>query len=134
MITIKRRKTIQKAIVYEKTLELANHPTAEEIYMAVRSAHPNISMGTVYRNLNRLAEEGKIRKIEIPNAGARFDHQVHFHHHLQCKSCGSVFDVEARDDAAVLESIENAEEFKIESYQIIFYGLCQKCLRNKEVI
>jgi Fe2+ or Zn2+ uptake regulation protein len=131
MIIMKNaRETFQKAIVYEKTLELANHPTAEEVYAAVRTIHPNISMGTVYRNLNRLAEEGKLKKIDIPNAPSRFDHQLHAHQHLKCRICGELYDVDADCDA-VLKDLAPAG-FKVESYQIIFYGVCQKC--NKEVI
>ena len=57
-----KRETIQKTIILEKTRRLANHPTAEEIYRAVRADFPRVSMGTVYRNLNRLAGEGKIKK------------------------------------------------------------------------
>ncbi|HOA78892.1 MAG: transcriptional repressor [Bacilli bacterium] len=130
-----KRETIQKTIILEKTRRLANHPTAEEIYRAVRADFPRVSMGTVYRNLNRLAGEGKIKKIEIPNAADRFDHQTHFHHHLKCEECGGVYDVEMKTGDSVLESVINRDDFVIKSYQIIFYGACQKChKKHKEDI
>ena len=89
-----KRKTIQRALVLEAVNKLQCHATVEEIYQMVASEHPNISKGTVYRNLNQLADSGEIRKLEIPGGADRFDHRCHNHYHVKCLKCGRVFDVD----------------------------------------
>ena len=74
-----QRNTIQNMLVYEAVNKLQCHATADEIYEFIVQEHPSISKGTVYRNLNRLAEMGKIRKMEIPGSPDRFDHCCHDH-------------------------------------------------------
>ena len=74
-----KRNTIQRALVLETVNKLQNHATADEIYEAIISEHPNISRATVYRNLKLLSEMGEIRRLEIPGGPDRFDHRVHNH-------------------------------------------------------
>ena len=71
---MKRRNTVQRSLVYEAVNRLKSHATADEIYEAIVSEHPSVSRGTVYRNLNQLAEEGEIRKILVPGGADRYDH------------------------------------------------------------
>ena len=79
------RNTIQRSIVLSAVRALKTHPTAEEIYREINAAHPNISRGTVYRNLNVLAEQGTILRVLIPDAADRFDFNTVGHYHFRCR-------------------------------------------------
>ena len=68
------------------------HPTALEIYGMTRAVDPTISMGTVYRNLNLLAEQGKILRIKVPGGADRYDGTIEPHNHAVCTKCGMVMD------------------------------------------
>lgn len=104
-----------------------DHPTADVVYMKVREIYPNISLGTVYRNLNFLAERGEILKLTCGDGSDHFDADIHTHNHFICRSCNRVMDLE-------MESIEHinviaAANFDgvIEGHRTVFYGLCPDC-------
>lgn len=122
-----KRNTIQCTLVYEAVNKLQCHATADEIYNAIVQEHPNISRGTVYRNLNRLAEMGEIRKMEIPGGADRFDHRCHEHYHARCVKCGRVFDVEMEYIAGLEKQIRDAHGFEITGHDIMFKGICPEC-------
>ena len=126
------RHTIQNTIIYEKVQAMHNHPTADDIYQEIKKDYPHISKGTVYRNLNRLAAEGEITRIKVPNDADRYDYQIHFHHHLKCNVCGRIIDVEIKNKENVLNTVVNNDEFLIESYQILFSGKCNNCLNTRK--
>lgn len=69
-----KRKTIQRVLTLKAVQSMQSHPTADEVYEAVLPEHPNISRGTVYRNLNQLSEDGEIHEMEVPGGADRFDH------------------------------------------------------------
>lgn len=122
-----QRNTIQCALVLEAVHQLQSHATADEIYAVVVKDHPNISKGTVYRNLNRLAQAGKIRKMEIPGGADRFDHQCHDHCHVKCEKCGRVFDVDMEYITGLEQRIKDAHGFEFTGYDILFKGVCPAC-------
>ena len=122
-----RRNTIQRSLVYEAVHRLQSHATAEEIYDEVVKRHPAISRGTVYRNLNRLAEEGEIRRMEIPGGPDRYDHRCHGHYHARCLHCGGVFDVEMAYLQDLEQAVTDAHGFAISGHDIIFTGICPDC-------
>lgn len=121
------RRTIQRSLVYETVNNLESHATAEEIYEEVSRLHPSISRATVYRNLNNLAQSGKIRRLEIPNAPDCFDHIPKQHYHARCEKCGKVFDV----DMEILTDLENhirdRHGFQFKGHDLIFTGICPTC-------
>ena len=121
------RNTIQRSLVYEAVHRLQNHATAEEIYDEIVKEHPTISRGTVYRNLNRLAEEGEIRRMEIPGGPDRFDHRCHGHYHARGLKCGRVFDVEIAYLPDLPKAVTDAHGFSISGHDIIFTGICPDC-------
>jgi Fur family peroxide stress response transcriptional regulator len=103
------------------------HPTAETVYSSIREIYPNISLGTVYRNLNLLVDTGEINRICCGDGLDRFDYNTSQHYHFICSSCGCVMDLE-------LESLEEinriaASQFggTIEGHSTYFYGKCPKC-------
>jgi Fur family ferric uptake transcriptional regulator/Fur family peroxide stress response transcriptional regulator len=125
-----RRNTIQRTLVLETVNKLHCHATADEIYNELIKEHPNISKGTVYRNLQRLCEMGEIRKREIPGEPERFDHICSDHYHARCIKCGHVFDVDMEYITDMEKSIKNTHGFVFTGHDIVFKGICQEC-KNK---
>ena len=129
---MKRRETIQRDLVLKAVRELKSHATAEEIYSLIVKDYPSIGKGTVYRNLNVLAEEGEIRKVEIPGEPERYDHILSRHYHVKCVKCLRVFDVDM-DLVEGLESrIRDTHGMDFLDYDIIFRGLCPECKKKGE--
>ena len=122
-----QRNTIQCSLVFETVNRLQCHATADEIYDAIVQEHPNISRGTVYRNLNRLCEMGKIRRISIPGGADRFDHLCHEHYHAKCVECGRVFDVEMEYIQDLSDRIRDTHGFEVTGHDILFKGICPEC-------
>lgn len=108
------------------------HPTADTVYLHVKEEFPNISLGTVYRNLNLLTDIGEAIKIPTPDGGDRFDGNVMPHNHFFCTSCSKVLDLEL--DMKNIEQVNRAaaENFDgmIESSTTIFYGKCGDCIQK----
>lgn len=121
------RNTIQAALIYEAVNRLQCHATAEEIYQEVIREHPTVSRATVYRNLNRLAQEGRIRKLELPTGPDRFDHLCHRHYHVRCEKCGRIFDVDMDCIPDLEKNIRDRRGFQITGHDILFRGICPEC-------
>ncbi len=119
----------------EQILNIINnsydHPTAYMIYEKVRKDIPNISLGTVYRNLNSLCENKQIRKLAIPNDNDRFD-KVDSHCHLYCIKCHNVVDLS--DDLLIEfdKIIQKNLDFEVLSNDLVFLGICHDCKEGKE--
>ena len=124
------RNTVQRQIVLGAVRSLPIHPTAEEIYSYIAKIHPTISKGTVYRNLNLLAEEGIL--IRMPFPVERYDACTEPHSHLRCESCGGVVDLDLPYDAALdAAAAASAPELAVRCHDTVFYGLCAKCREAK---
>jgi len=121
------RNTIQFALVFDAVNLLQNHATADQIYEEIIKTHPHVSKCTVYRNLNRLSEMGKIHKLSIPGSPDRFDHMCHKHYHIKCKMCGCIFDVDMEYIADLQKQIRDTHGFEITGHDIVFQGLCPSC-------
>lgn len=119
----KQRKTILKVL---KNTE--SHPTADSIYEEVKKEIPNVSLGTIYRNLNLLAEKGKITVINYANDQSHYDGNTENHYHFRCNSCGNVFDLELDLlDEKVNNKVEDNTNFIVDNHRLEFYGLCPSC-------
>ena len=121
----------QRAAIKDFLDSTTAHPTADTVYMHVRKDFPRISLGTVYRNLNLLAECGEAIKITTEDGGDRFDGNTHPHYHVVCTQCGEVFDL-FLDEAymrSVNETAQSSFSGKIHSHTTLFYGTCEKCLK-----
>ena len=120
------RNTRQLEVVWEAVKNDKSHPTADQIYDKVRKRLPNISLGTVYRNLQKLVAEEKLQ-ILILGRSQRFDPLVGRHQHFICESCDRVFDVIV-DTENDLKPVKLPHEgFKVTSHQLAFYGTCKRC-------
>ena len=109
-----------------------DHPTAETVYLGIKEEFPNISLGTVYRNLNLLTDIGEAVKIATPDGGDRFDGRVEPHNHFLCTMCGRLLDLEL--DMNSIEEVNRlaAENFDgiIRSSSTLFYGECSDCIKK----
>lgn len=128
-----QRNTLQCQIVLETVGHLGCHATADEVYQEIHQQHPTISRATVYRNLNRLAQMGKIRKLEIPGGCDHFDHRCHDHIHVKCEKCGHVFDVDMDFVSGLEERIRDSHGFDFSGYDIIFRGICPSCKQKESL-
>ena len=107
-----------------------DHPTADMVYDNIKIQYPNISLGTVYRNLSLLVSLGEAIKITTPNGPDRFDAKTEPHNHFICRQCHSVIDLEMPDSAD--EDLRAAKNFPgiIESHTTHFFGLCENCTKK----
>ena len=128
---MEKRNTVQREIVLNAVRELGCHATADEIYSAVSATYPSVSRGTVYRNLNVLSEDGRMRKIEVPGGAIHYNHICCKHCHVQCQECGRIFDVEMSVCPDIKEKIKESSGVKILDCDIWFRGICSDC-ENKE--
>ena len=127
---MKNRNTIQGALILEKVKNLKGHACAEEIYEAVTHEHPNISKATVYRNLNRLSEQGQIHKIEVPGSPDNFEFRTVLHYHVNCERCGRIFDVDMPYNHHLEDHIADKHGFIFTGHDIIFKGFCPDCQKD----
>ena len=114
----------QSKLVLQILRESEGHLTAREIYEQARRTMPNISLGTVYRDLNSLAERGEISTVEIPDGANYFDKTVAPHDHLICSRCGRIRDLDREPITGVLERTLGV---KLERYSLAAYYLCDEC-------
>ena len=89
--------------------------------------NPNVSLGTVYRNLNLLSDNGLLRKIAMPNAPDRFDGRIDEHYHMICRSCGSIFDLEADVLPQLTNNIMRGSGFVVQKAHLVVEGICKEC-------
>ena len=120
-----RRSTRQLEAVWDAVKGETSHPTADQIYETVRSVIPNISLGTVYRNLQKLVAEGRLQVLTLGRT-RRFDPMVKGHDHFICEKCGRVYDafVNAKK---IFSSYLPREGFTVTSHELSLYGTCREC-------
>lgn len=128
-LTTQRRAVLDTIIDNE-----GRHLTVEEIYDMVKKECPEIGIATVYRTIQLFEDAGKIAKVDLSDGYNRYelihDYESHQHHHLICKRCGKVIEVQ-EDLLGQLESeIEEKYSFKVTNHSAIFYGLCSECINK----
>jgi Fur family peroxide stress response transcriptional regulator len=125
-----RKHSRQREAIRENLKHRNDHPTADMIYSDVRKEFPNISLGTVYRNLSLLRDLGEIRVISGINGADRFDGSVRPHDHFICRRCGCVCDIDRIDAGRLVREAESHFDGSIEDCCVAFYGLCPSCSRQ----
>jgi Fe2+ or Zn2+ uptake regulation protein len=125
-----RRYSAQKEMIGEVLARL-DHPTAAEVYEEVRKGCPQISLGTVYRNLNLMAEEEELLRLSFPEAPDRFDPNAQEHYHASCVRCGRIFDTDQHLSENLIGEIDRAVEactgVRVKSRVMLFKGVCELC-------
>jgi Fe2+ or Zn2+ uptake regulation protein len=125
--TTNRRHTRQRQVILEEIQKLDTHPSAAMLYELVRKRLPKVSLGTVYRNLDFLAQTGVIQKLNTGSAEARFDWNPELHYHVRCVLCGRVDDVHDAPNDLVDREINELQGFDILGHQLQFIGICPDC-------
>ena len=123
------RNSKQRTAILEILEGTTSHPTAEWVYQEAIRSIPNISLGTVYRNLSKLAEAGIIQRMEIGDGIVHYDYTTDPHDHFYCNECGRLYDVPLAYDKN-LDKVANETRFgKIDWHQLIYHGVCKACLK-----
>lgn len=124
----------QRESIKKYLSETKDHPTADMVYTNIRKHYPNISLGTVYRNLNLLVDQGDVIKVTTGDGSDRFDGNIDQHYHFLCTECSTIEDIYI--DSKLIERINEfvASDFKgsIHGHNSLFHGLCHKCQQNKK--
>jgi Fur family ferric uptake transcriptional regulator/Fur family peroxide stress response transcriptional regulator len=123
--------TKQKSIILELLRSTDTHPTADWIYEKARERLPEISLGTVYRNLNLLAEAGEILELNFGGAYKCFDGIAANHYHYRCRICRRVYDMDMPLMSQLSELTETGDGHRIETHRLEFSGVCKACLESE---
>ncbi|MDD4444444.1 MAG: transcriptional repressor [Eubacteriales bacterium] len=127
----------QRELSMDAVVSNGRHPTADQIYKTVRQDNPNISLGTVYRNLNQLTDAGELLRIPIYGAKDRFDHNTHVHFHLQCVSCGAFVDLPedvSGDIVRLMKRIYRQTGMTVAPESMQFQGVCHACAERQSKV
>ena len=123
----KLRYSRQREVIYQYLLMSKDHPSAEMIYNDLREEIQNLSLGTVYRNLNLLEELGKIRRVTSHQGSERYDAICGDHVHFVCQGCGSIRDMAGVDAERLRESIPLNDGYQVSKLDLTITGLCPLC-------
>lgn len=117
----------QREMIKEFLMTRTDHPTADVVYMNVRQSYPNISLGTVYRNLTLLADLGEIQRLRVGDGIDHFDADTSPHYHFICKNCGAVIDLEMENIDSIMDIANKKFDGCIQGHFTYFYGKCPDC-------
>ncbi len=126
-----RRNSRQRERILALLKETTSHPTADWIYAQLKPEFPSLSLGTVYRNLTILAEQGLVKKIQSGSTFDRFEARINHHYHLICTQCDTISDLELPIYKEINDRASRMTDFQIQDHRIDFYGLCSSCLGLK---
>ncbi|MBQ9198936.1 MAG: transcriptional repressor [Lachnospiraceae bacterium] len=117
----------QREAIVDYLKSTKSHPTAEVVYENIRLIIPNISLGTVYRNLNQLADCGRILRLCCDGKNVHYDGFTHPHCHFMCESCGNVSDMDMDFPTDLLNKAKRSKDNNINNVSIVFTGICNTC-------
>lgn len=108
-----------------------SHPTAEWVYQQLKPEIPDLSLGTVYRNIAQFKKDGIIASVGVVNGQERYDGNLHPHTHFVCSGCGSVIDIPGEYlEANIGQEISKKYHLRVDSGEVIFRGSCSECLQK----
>lgn len=117
----------QRESIKASLMERRDHPTADALYTSIREEFPNISLGTVYRNLNLLVDLGEIQRLSCGDGTDHFDYDTSPHYHYVCKKCGSIVDLPMAASTRLEEEATRYVDGTVEEHTVFFYGVCGNC-------
>ena len=128
------RKTSKKRqAILDALLETHTHPSAEQLYQRLKPRYPDLSLGTVYRNLSLFADRGDVLRLGPVHGQDRFDGRTDPNAHLLCTRCGQILDVELPPEAETLSAaVARATGAAVSSYSLFFRGLCAECRQKAD--
>jgi Fur family transcriptional regulator, peroxide stress response regulator len=124
------RNTRQKQTILDILRGTNSHPTADWVYDAVRKIIPNISKGTVYRNLKVLRDTGIISELNLNGTVSRYEARQDNHYHFRCEKCGRVYDLNEPVDTELDKRVAQKTGFAVRYHQTEFRGLCKDCQKE----
>lgn len=119
--------TEQRAAVFDFLRTVEHHPTADEVYLAIKKRLPRVSLATVYKNLEALIAAGVASKLNYGDGSARYDIRTDHHHHLRCLRCGRMWDLEASESSEWLKKMKSRPGFQVSDYRLELLGHCREC-------
>jgi Fur family transcriptional regulator, peroxide stress response regulator len=123
---MKPRATRQLAAIFDVLAASHDHPTADQVFQRVRDALPRVSLGTVYRNLDKLREQGRLRVVRVADGQARYDAMIDAHDHFVCERCATVLDL-PRAAARPAVGALREQGCVVRWHTTSLYGLCASC-------
>ena len=109
------------------------HPSAEWIYHTLKPTHPDLSLGTVYRNLVFFQQQGQVQSVGVVNGQERFDGNTAPHSHFVCTNCGAVIDLHSvKLDSSLTRAVSKQYGLAVERHELTCYGRCQTCIKQEE--
>lgn len=123
--------TPQRKLLLEILFHSMRHLSAEEIFEAVKASQPNVSFGTIYRNLSLLVEMGIVTQLDFRDGRSRFEISDTHHHHLICLDCGDAVDIPACPFNKIINETAAANNFYIKEHNFEVYGYCEGCRNFK---
>lgn len=124
-----RKFSRQRSAILDFLSTRKDHPTADVIYTNIRLQYPNISLGTVYRNLTLLSESGEILRLRLDDGVDHYDADTSAHYHFICRGCGKVIDLAMNDISSINQTAARHFDGRIDGNTTYFYGLCKDCCR-----
>jgi len=121
------RTSKQRDRILEVLRQTGSHPTAKWLYDRVRRQFPNLSLGTVYRNLAILQRQGLVVKLGFGSGFERYEAKILPHHHFVCERCGSVADLKLALDRSVMQKLRQTTGLRTTRYEIRLFGICKRC-------
>lgn len=133
VVTMEKRQNYsrKREAIYQAICSTDTHPTADWIYQNLKPVYSDLSLGTVYRNINRFKEEGRIISVGVVNGQERLDGNTVPHSHFICKKCGCVLDVGSdgmMTDCLLDQGIAKRYGCQVDFHDLVFHGTCSHCL------
>ena len=125
------RRSPQRERILELLKETDTHPTAYWLHAKLRKVFPDLSLGTVYRNLTVLAEQGLVSRIDFGSAFCRFDANTEHHYHFICDGCGAILDLDLPVDESLNRRVRPASGLEARWHDIQFRGTCETCAKKR---
>lgn len=126
------RMTKQKRVILDVLRSTKSHPPADWIYIQARKVLPNLSLGTVYRNLNILRGMGEILELNYGSTLSRYDGNPENHYHFVCEECGEVSDLDIDVKRELDEQAGRVLGVEVKHHRLEFYGICRNCKNTKQ--
>ncbi|MDD3153236.1 MAG: transcriptional repressor [Victivallaceae bacterium] len=121
-------KTAQREAIIQELRKMRNHPTADELYDVLRTKLPQISLGTIYRNLEQMVQMGMIRKLELTGRQKRFDGDLSEHYHMRCRYCDRILNIPQEELSGLdKELVLLRNRLQLEGFILELVGRCPYC-------
>jgi len=127
-----RRYSKKREAILTALRQTHSHPTAEWLYQTLKPEHPDLSLGTVYRNLTLFREQGLVRSVGVVDGHERFDADTENHSHFVCSCCHAIIDIPAVSPGSQIQSqVSQQYGFTVDHHDLTVYGRCAECMKEK---